>query len=99
MSKIEKIVEVPATTRVVTERYCCDLCAATTKDTGIWPPASSSHAVNTTEVTMEVGASYGTDGGHMEETAFDICPECFTTKLVPWLESQGAKPRTTKSDW
>ncbi len=29
----------------------------------------------------------------------DLCPECFKERLLPWLDSQGAKARIEDWDW
>lgn len=96
--KIEKTVEVPAHTSTVLDHYKCDLCGKTS-GTGDWRPEGGSYNIRSTEVRMEIGSNYGSDGGNVEKTIFDICIDCFTSKLIPWMASQGAKPRTEESDW
>jgi hypothetical protein len=49
-------------------------------------------------VEIEEGYSFP-EGGHTVTTLYDICPECFRTKLVPWLEAQGARARKKEVDW
>jgi hypothetical protein len=39
------------------------------------------------------------DSGDGEEIIFDVCATCFMRKLVPWMESQGAKIRKETWDW
>lgn len=46
-----------------------------------------------TAVKIREGDRYP-DGGFETDLVFDICPECFRNKLVPWLAEQGAEPRT-----
>jgi len=68
----------------------CDLCGKIASR-GDWE--SSSYEVNEVEIEVVVrqkdGSSYP-DGGCGTNYIVDMCPECFKTKLVPWLESQGA---------
>lgn len=39
------------------------------------------------------------DGGSGTEILVDLCYVCFRNKLVPWLESQGAKIQEKEWDW
>lgn len=94
--KVDRIEEVSATTRKVRDHLVCDLCGTASAAGGYWHGDAQT---NDTTVCMEVGNSYGPGGGDKKTTEFDICPTCFSTKLMPWLESQGAKPRTEERDW
>ena len=49
-----------------------------------------------TAISLEEGHYYP-DSNYGEKLSIDICPNCFKNKLVPWLESQGAKMR--KKEW
>lgn len=80
----------------VFDKLTCDLCGADSNEEENWAKKDFEHA--TTIVQLEERESYP-DGGHSEETAFHICHTCFKTKLLPWLDSQGAKPTIGKSDW
>lgn len=44
------------------------------------------------------GESYP-EGGSGTEVDIDVCPECFKTKLIPWLESQGVVIERKDLDW
>lgn len=66
----------------------CDICRK--------PFTEGYGGVLETEVRMKTGYAHQ-DGGSGEETEFDICPGCFKEKLIPFLESLGAKPRV--EDW
>ena len=72
----------------------CDLCGKTT--TKEWKGHSDDAAE--TEVRFKTGTIYP-EGGSGDETTIDICPECFRTKLIPWVESHGGKPTTKEWDW
>jgi hypothetical protein len=85
-----KEIAVPATTRVIVDFVTCDICGAK-----IWEPG---YEVNEVEVRHKTGANYP-EGGSGEETSVDICGECFDKKLLPWLRSQGAEPRTEDWEW
>lgn len=98
MSRVEKTLEVPATTRTIVEHTACDLCGFTTKNTNNWG-GKSSYDVDETTIEMQQGNNYGADGGNIKTTEVDICPTCFEKKLIPWLRTQGAKPRVHESDW
>lgn len=73
----------------------CDLCSATSRKDD-WTTVS--YEVNETEICLKEGDSCP-EGGSGTEIEVDICPECFKTKLIPWLESQGATIRQKEWDW
>lgn len=75
----------------------CDLCGKTIK-TNQWDGERGDNIMDT-EVSIETGWGYGGDGGRTEKYEYDICPQCFRSKLMAWLETQGAKPRIVKRDW
>jgi len=73
----------------------CDLCKACVgkpNDRGEneWQP--SMYDTLTTTVAIDEGTRYP-EGSRGTVRAVDICPDCFTTKLIPWLQSQGATVR------
>ena len=75
----------------VVEEMTCDMCGQKTPwIRSDW--STSPHTTASTTVKMETGYSMDYDGGgESEEVEIDICPDCFNTKLIPWLESQGVK--------
>lgn len=79
------IVDVPATTRE-SHSYTCDLCGREI--------AEDYNDVSECKVSHESGYRYS-DCANITRVEFDVCAECFTAKLIPWFESQGAKPRET----
>ena len=93
--KHTKKVVVPETTREVLDFIVCDLCEEKAFG-GDW--AEGSYRVSRTSVSMEDGDSYP-EGGNIIKTSYDICPECFENKLMPWLAEQGAMPAEIESDW
>lgn len=85
------------------ERRCvrrtCDLCGAEGKADD-WDGVT--YSINETEVRVEVRQKQGSnypDCGFGTEIVVDICPRCFKDRLVPWLESQGARVQRREWDW
>ena len=74
-------------TEEVVDRIACDLCHKQTKPFSNWGRGIFNYAY--TDVSCETGTRYP-EGGTTTVVGFDICPECFMTKLVPWMEQQGA---------
>lgn len=87
-------IKVPETKRKHLEYVECDLCKKQHKDN--WK--SGYFDSIEIDVNMRTGSSYP-DGGSGENYEFDICPECFKNKLIPWMESQGANPTFSEWDW
>ena len=83
--------QVPATTQSVLDHITCDLCGETI-------PTPSHYDIDKVIVERRIGFNYP-ECGSSENVGVDMCGACFTSKLIPWLCSQGAEPRTTRSDW
>lgn len=81
---------VPETTREVVDRTTCDVCEKEIHG-GLF-------SVDKIVVSRDVGTSCP-EGGSSVSTSFDLCADCFTNKLVPFLASLGAKPRIEEHDW
>jgi hypothetical protein len=71
----------------------CDLCGIKSQSSYYWNGQGN---VNETKIEWRTGDSWP-EGGSGELIKIDICPDCFKNKLIPWLESQGAK--INKSEW
>lgn len=73
-------------------RVTCDICnkEAPCPDDNECRWSGKGYEVDKIIVKRECGESYP-EGGHLEIEEFDICPECFETKLLPFMISQGAK--------
>ena len=93
--KIRKIQEIPAKTIEVITAVTCDLCGRKGRD-GDW--AKSLFDVEDVEISYESGYRYP-ECGSTEVISYDICPDCFKNKLMPWLKSQGADPEIKDVDW
>lgn len=91
MTKHYKEITLPPKTTKRLERITCDICSQEIKRKNCWD-------VMETEVRYKTGNSYP-QGGSGEETTWDICQQCFTDKIIPWLESQGAIGTTKDWDW
>lgn len=103
MSRVYKDRIIPArpeTRRSVVSHVSCDLCGCPGDPdcyTEISWTQDPSEILLTTVALMQ-GTSHA-DGGSLQLTTCDICPNCFRVKLRPWLESQGAAFRDFKNDW
>lgn len=73
----------------------CDSCGARSKMSD-W----AKDYYDRSEVSLKMTeGSYYPDGGSSVTTSFDLCPKCFKEKIVPFLNSLGAKETVTNSDW
>lgn len=91
MSQHYREKDVPATTVKVLDRIDCDLCGNEIEETG-------DNDVDDIDILRSTGFRYP-DGGDVTEIRYDICRGCWDAVLVPFLESRGAKPTTTRRDW
>lgn len=84
----------------VTSAIICDLCRKKNPligyDEDNWN--EELYEIAKTTVSIEIGTSYP-EGGSSTIRRMDICPECFETKLIPWLQSQGVVMTETELDW
>ena len=78
------------------ETTICDVCGVAHRGNG-WE-RQRSYEIIETHVKIVTGDSYPT-GGYTEERSFDICPNCFKEKLIPFIESFGAIPTINEVDW
>ena len=79
------------------EEITCDLCGRKGSP-GRHNWSDETYTIEEIKIESEIGNAYP-DGGSSEKTEFDICPECFAEKVVPWLISQGAQPRKFDTEW
>ena len=91
--KTFKIEEIPARTYTAIDEIKCDLCGFITRR--LWK--SDMFDATESEVRLKTGEQYP-EGGSGKEITVDICPDCFVSKLIPWVESQGGKPQTKEWD-
>ena len=84
-----KTVTIPEYTKNVEDKVTCDLCGVKiTTDT---------YEVDEVTVKHQYGHSYP-EGGFGQEVEVDMCGECFESKLMPWLSSQGVT-QLVERDW
>lgn len=93
MKKYEKRESKPTFYDVLVE-IKCDLCGKTTNNEWL----KDSYDATETEVRWKTGENYPS-GGSGETTTIDICPDCFETKLIPWVKEQGGEPTVKEWDW
>lgn len=74
----------------------CDICGrkARSPEWSQWE-GSTSYDVSEVKMSCEEGSSFP-EGRSTEKVSFDVCPPCFHEKVVPFMESLGAKPFTRK---
>lgn len=90
MAEIKVLVTVPAYTTERVEHIICELCGAKSHDDSDWQ--GDSHKLDEVKVEHNRGENYP-EFMSTVTVKLDICPACFSTKLLPWFESQGGKPR------
>jgi hypothetical protein len=81
-------------THMVFVKMTCDICGRESKSSHGW--SDEKFTVDETEIRHRTGRNFP-EGGSGEEIQVEICPDCFTGKLIPWLESQGVKIQ--KKEW
>jgi hypothetical protein len=93
--RIYKDEAVPATTKKVLHKLICDCCKAEApRPYEDW--ATGGWDVNETEIALKPIIRHK-EGKAYPETRFgqeltvDLCPACFTTKLIPFLRSIGVE--------
>lgn len=101
MKKTEKRTQTETIERVVVISLTCDICGQEYEDQEkSGNDFKSIGEFHSTKVLMSNGEQLDWNGGGWDDTIeFDICPDCFRSKLVPWFESQHAKPTLTRMDW
>lgn len=81
--------------QTIIDKYICDLCGSQSKDDN-W--VKGTYEVDEISVSRITGVRYP-EGGNVTVETFDICPNCWETKLVPWMKSQNASPRVKEIDY
>ncbi len=69
----------------------CDICHTKYKDDN-WN--ADWYKLNETEISITIRHKQGDqypEGGSGTEMTIDICPKCFTEKLIPWIKSFGTE--------
>jgi hypothetical protein len=83
---------VPARVERFVKCATCDICHEEI------PRVKDTYETSEVEVRLKEGRDYP-EGGSGEETEIDVCPDCFKTKLIPFIESFGSTIKPTEYDW
>jgi hypothetical protein len=87
--QVMKTITVPAYTKEELDYFVCDICHEQFEE-------PTGYDVDKVTVSYRNGSSFP-EGAFGETIRFDICPECFDTKLKPFICSFGSEP--TIKDW
>lgn len=88
--KHKRMVHHPARDEERVYKTTCDSCGEEIRE--------DTYEVNEVKVSHKTGHSYP-EGGSGEKIIVDLCGKCFDEKLIPFLKSIGANPRTEEWDW
>ena len=91
---VYKNVTLPPTIAKKFEAVVCDICKKRS-ETSNWD--AGSYNVLDTKVEIREGCAFP-EHTDVETKRFDICPDCFLEKLVPFLKSLGAEPTVVDED-
>lgn len=90
--KVYKDKAIPAKTESVLDHLSCDMCGSRI-NIGL-----SGFKVDEVEISHETGQSYP-EGGMGDRVIVDLCGDCFDSRLIPWLKTQGVKPTKEELDY
>lgn len=74
----------------------CDFCGTASQQADGW--GKHSHDIDEITLSRRKGSNWP-DGGDTETTSADLCPACFSDRLLPWLAAQGVKLAVESHDW
>lgn len=86
---------VPETTKDVVDQFVCDMCGANI-------PSDEEREDFEYAEPIKICKGYRSPweySGNRESVWVDLCLNCFKSKLLPWLESQGCKLNREDVDW
>jgi len=83
--------EVKTVRAVIREWTTCDMCHTRIE--------RGPYEVVDAEISLETAGSVYPESGSTETIRCDLCADCFTQRLVPWLESQGVVMQHSERDW
>lgn len=80
----------------------CDLCGRTVDfdatGNGTYSSGwSTGYNIDRVAIVHGIGSNYP-EGGSVEEEIFDVCPDCWTDRIVPLMATIGLKPRISDKD-
>lgn len=91
----------PAREYEVIEKLTCSLCGREAprpfdNERARW--ANSTYDIDSVTIERSTGCSFP-EGGNKEVVGYDVCPHCWSTKVVPFFKAHGAEPYEKESDW
>lgn len=95
----------PAQEKTRTVAVICDVCkkehTGATEHGGEvkWPEGNHIEHETTLKLYSVEYTGYYDGGGDGKEIVVHICVDCFRTRLIPWLEQQGARVETRDFDF
>jgi hypothetical protein len=89
---------VPQHDEDITVKYVCDLCHKEAPKPWSKGWAESDYEVAEVEIRLKTG-NRSPEGGYGEYRFFDLCPDCFNSILVPFLQGKGAQCYKEEWDW
>jgi hypothetical protein len=103
--KIKKQIIIPKKKNEKVVELICDICKKNIivvnagLDNNNWATNEYENNMQKVTIKLEDGNDCLGSGGESTETEFDVCPECFKEKIMPFIESFGSKPQVTEHDW
>lgn len=88
---------IPGRHRSICYKRTCDMCSKESADLDDWTQDKVYHLEETT-IKLKRGDFYP-EGGSGTLLEIDICPDCFLTKLIPWLQSQGVEAKEKELEY
>lgn len=84
-------IEVPAHTQEKLDHTACDWCHEVIPDTY---SSSYFHYGEFADIRIEsvCGERFPDGSSEYQRLQFDLCPDCWNNKLLPYLKSQGVEP-------
>jgi len=89
-----KTVSFPASTRKVHDITTCDFCGAVCEDDD-----HHNSEFDYVVIRRKSGYNYRGEDGHSSIHEVNMCPNCFDSKLVPWVIEQGVDFSKEEYDW
>lgn len=86
-----KTIVIPEKTKEILNKITCDIC-----NSEIITEDKDRFSNNEINVSCKIGRCYP-DDCYGDKISFDICPDCFKNKLIPFLNSLGAEG--TEESW
>lgn len=89
---------IPECKREVFTNLKCDLCGKESNKNYARSWKKETYDELVTCISYKKGHCFP-DGGYGEELHVDLCPNCFESKLIPWLKEQGVNTELKEYDY